>query len=55
MAQLPGLMTLDAAAEQERADLAASLQAALGADYRVERELGAGGFAVVFVVLDLSL
>lgn len=36
-------------------DLAHRLQSALGADYVVERELGAGGFAVVFLVRDLSL
>ena len=35
--------------------LPARLQDALGAQYRVERELGAGGFAVVYLVKDLNL
>ena len=35
--------------------LGARLQAALGAAYRVERQLGAGGFAVVYLVRDLHL
>ncbi|MEK7401207.1 MAG: protein kinase [Gemmatimonadota bacterium] len=35
--------------------LGARLQAALGADYAVESRLGAGGFAVVFLVRDLPL
>ncbi len=35
--------------------LAARLQEALGPGYGVERELGAGGFAVVFLVKDLNL
>jgi formylglycine-generating enzyme required for sulfatase activity/tRNA A-37 threonylcarbamoyl transferase component Bud32 len=36
-------------------ELAARLQEALGAGYEVERPLGAGGFAVVFLVRDLQL
>jgi hypothetical protein len=36
-------------------DLAARLQEALGENYEVERPLGAGGFAVVYLVRDLSL
>src|SRR3954468_10859831 len=36
-------------------ELAARLQDALGDNYRVEKPLGAGGFAVVFLVRDLSL
>lgn len=35
--------------------LAARLQGALGDGYLVERQLGAGGFAVVYLVRDLSL
>jgi formylglycine-generating enzyme required for sulfatase activity len=35
--------------------LAQRLQAALGASYAVERPLGSGGFAVVFLVRDLEL
>jgi formylglycine-generating enzyme required for sulfatase activity/tRNA A-37 threonylcarbamoyl transferase component Bud32 len=35
--------------------LAIRLQAALGEGYVVERELGAGGFAVVYLVLDVAL
>ena len=31
------------------------LAAALGPAYEIERPLGAGGFAVVFLVLDLKL
>lgn len=36
-------------------DLTQNLQKALGDGYRVERELGAGGFAVVYLVRDLGL
>ena len=36
-------------------DLARRLQDAIGENYKVERPLGAGGFAVVFLVRDLSL
>src|ERR1043165_6993335 len=36
-------------------DLAQRLQAALGEQYKVEKPLGAGGFAVVYLVRDLSL
>ena len=36
-------------------DLARRLQEALGDTYKVDRPLGAGGFAVVFLVRDLSL
>lgn len=36
-------------------ELGARLQAALGEGYAVESQLGAGGFAVVFLVRDLSL
>lgn len=36
-------------------DLRERLQHALGADYAVERQLGAGGFAVVFLVTDTRL
>src|SRR5215218_1657814 len=36
-------------------DLARRLQDALGPQYEVARPLGAGGFAVVFLVRDLSL
>jgi serine/threonine protein kinase len=36
-------------------DLAKRLQDAIGENYKVERPLGAGGFAVVFLVRDLSL
>jgi serine/threonine protein kinase len=36
-------------------ELAARLQDALGDNYHVERPLGAGGFAVVYLVKDLSL
>src|SRR4051812_42412416 len=36
-------------------ELAQRLQAALGEGYRVERPLGSGGFAVVYLVEDLSL
>ncbi len=36
-------------------ELAHKLQAALGEAYRVEKELGAGGFAVVYLALDLHL
>jgi serine/threonine protein kinase len=36
-------------------DLSHRLQDALGDQYKVERPLGAGGFAVVFLVRDLSL
>ncbi len=39
----------------ELAELSERLQAALGADYAVERPLGEGGFAVVFLVRDLAL
>jgi formylglycine-generating enzyme required for sulfatase activity/tRNA A-37 threonylcarbamoyl transferase component Bud32 len=35
--------------------LAQRLQAAIGANYKVERTLGAGGFAVVYLVRDLNL
>jgi serine/threonine protein kinase len=37
------------------ADLSRRLQDAIGDNYKVERPLGAGGFAVVFLVRDLSL
>lgn len=43
------------AASLPRDALAARLQAALGDAYTVERELGAGGFAVVYLVRDVSL
>ena len=36
-------------------ELGARLQAALGDDYAVERQLGAGGFAVVYLVRDVHL
>ena len=36
-------------------DLARRLQDAIGDNYKVERPLGAGGFAVVYLVRDLSL
>ena len=36
-------------------DLARRLQEAIGDQYKVERPLGAGGFAVVYLVRDLSL
>src|SRR5438552_12284293 len=36
-------------------ELAQRLQATLGENYKVERPLGAGGFAVVYLVRDLSL
>ncbi|HXY20554.1 MAG TPA: bifunctional serine/threonine-protein kinase/formylglycine-generating enzyme family protein [Gemmatimonadales bacterium] len=36
-------------------DLAARLQAALGAGYAVERPIGQGGFAAVYLVRDLTL
>src|SRR5579859_1438517 len=36
-------------------ELAQRLQAALGEAYKVEKELGAGGFAVVYLALDLHL
>src|SRR5437868_7569903 len=36
-------------------ELAERLQAALGEGYAVEKPLGAGGFAVVYLVRDLSL
>jgi DNA-binding CsgD family transcriptional regulator/tetratricopeptide (TPR) repeat protein/tRNA A-37 threonylcarbamoyl transferase component Bud32 len=36
-------------------DLGARLQTALGSDYAVEGRLGSGGFAVVFLVRDVSL
>src|SRR3954468_658137 len=36
-------------------ELAARLQDALGDNYKVEKPLGAGGFAVVYLVRDLSL
>jgi serine/threonine protein kinase len=36
-------------------DLADRLQAALGDDYEVEGRLGAGGFAVVYLVRDVHL
>ena len=36
-------------------ELAARLQAAVGEQYKVERPLGAGGFAVVYLVRDLNL
>jgi len=36
-------------------ELAARLQDAIGENYKVERPLGAGGFAVVYLVKDLSL
>jgi formylglycine-generating enzyme required for sulfatase activity/tRNA A-37 threonylcarbamoyl transferase component Bud32 len=36
-------------------ELAGRLQAAMGEGYQVERALGAGGFAVVYLVRDLSL
>src|SRR5207248_10192068 len=39
----------------EITELAQRLQAALGDAYTVERPLGAGGFAVVFLVLDVQL
>ena len=40
---------------QAQSDLERRLQEALGENYKVERPLGAGGFAVVFLVRDLSL
>src|SRR3954463_15979161 len=36
-------------------ELAVRLQAAIGENYRVEKTLGAGGFAVVYLVRDLNL
>src|SRR3954463_13691437 len=39
----------------DTADLALQLGAALGDGYAVERPLGEGGFAVVFLVRDLAL
>ena len=36
-------------------ELAVRLQAAIGSEYRVEKTLGAGGFAVVYLVRDLNL
>ncbi|MBI3792640.1 MAG: serine/threonine protein kinase, partial [Gemmatimonadetes bacterium] len=48
-------MTADDAPSLESADLARRLQAALGEGFVVERELGAGGFAVVFLVRELAL
>ena len=41
--------------EGDTPELAAQLSAALGPEYEVRRTLGAGGFAVVFLVRDLSL
>jgi formylglycine-generating enzyme required for sulfatase activity/tRNA A-37 threonylcarbamoyl transferase component Bud32 len=40
---------------EELDELAQRLQTALGAGYAVEKPLGAGGFAVVYLVRDLSL
>ena len=36
-------------------EVRAQLDAALGPEYKVERELGEGGFAVVYLVRDLKL
>jgi TolB-like protein len=50
-------MMADAGATEllERSELAAKLQAALGAGFAVEHELGEGGFAHVFAVTDRKL
>lgn len=48
-------MPIGDAASARSVALTQRLQAALGESYVVERELGAGGFAVVFLVRDLSL
>ena len=53
--QLHSEMTPDEPATHRSSALAHRLQAALGDAYAVERELGAGGMAVVFLVRDLSL
>src|SRR5262249_32939971 len=42
-------------ASPDVSDLAIRLQSALGPDYEVGRPLGAGGFAVVFLVRDKNL
>lgn len=41
--------------DDDTAELASRLQSALGDAYSVERPLGAGGFAVVFLVRDMRL
>ncbi|HWO90311.1 MAG TPA: bifunctional serine/threonine-protein kinase/formylglycine-generating enzyme family protein [Gemmatimonadales bacterium] len=51
----PGASRPSAATQPMFADLATKLQAALGEGYAVETQLGAGGFAVVFLVRDLNL
>ena len=48
-------MTTTPPAEPNVDELAQRLQAALGDSYAVEKPLGAGGFAVVYLVRDLSL
>jgi formylglycine-generating enzyme required for sulfatase activity len=51
----PGSFPRPGSSEEGRARLDRELQAALGPQYRVEDRLGEGGFAVVFLVRDLSL
>lgn len=48
-------MAAGSPAPPDRSEITRRLQQALGDGYVVERELGAGGFAIVFLVRDVSL